>query len=212
MKKWLLSGVVALLLPCAAMANTFIQGKHYDVIAEQVTAKPEVKEYFSFYCGGCYSFEPVVQQLARNLPADTEMKKVHVDFVRAASPEIQNLLTRAYIVASNLGKGDQVSMAIFNQIHRSRVPFRSEADVRSLLAIHDIDGDTFDKAMRSFSVMGAARQMMREQEELSNRRVLTGVPMLVVNGKYRIINEGLNQRNLQQDLQQLVDYLLAKDA
>jgi len=33
----------------------------------------------------------------------------------------------------------------------------------------------------------------------------------VVNGKYKILNESLNQRNLQQDLQQLVEYLLSKE-
>ena len=115
------------------------------------------------------------------------------------------------MVAKNLGKGDQVSTAIFNQIHRSRVPFRSEDDIRNLVLINDIDGETYDKAMRSFGVRGAVNQMMKEQQELSERRVLTGVPMLVVNGKYKILNESLNQRNMQQEMQQLVEYLLSKD-
>lgn len=212
MKTWLMAATVALMLPITVLANTFQQGRHYEVISEQKTATPEVKEYFSFYCGGCFAFEPIIQRLGQNLPAGTVLKKSHVDFVRAASPEIQNALARAYVVAQNMGKGDQVAAAIFNQIHRSRVPFRTEDDIRSLVLIHDIDGETFDRAFRSFGVRGAVNQMMREQQELSERRVLTGVPMLVVNGKYKIVNESLNQRNLQQELQQLVEYLLSKDA
>lgn len=211
MKKWLVAAAAAVLLPLSAVASNFQVGKHYEVIAEQRTAKPEVKEYFSFFCGGCYAFEPIAQRLAQSLPDGVEFKKFHVDFIRAASPEIQNALARAYVVAKNLGKGDQVSTAIFNQIHRSRVPFRSEDDIRNLVLINDIDGETYDKAMRSFGVRGAVNQMMKEQQELSERRVLTGVPMLVVNGKYKILNESLNQRNMQQEMQQLVEYLLGKD-
>lgn len=211
MKKWLVAAAAAVLLPLSAVASNFQVGKHYEVIAEQKTAKPEVKEYFSFFCGGCYAFEPIAQRLAQSLPDGVEFKKFHVDFIRAASPEIQNALARAYVVAKNLGKGDQVSTAIFNQIHRSRVPFRSEDDIRNLVLINDIDGETYDKAMRSFGVRGAVNQMMKEQQELSERRVLTGVPMLVVNGKYKILNESLNQRNMQQEMQQLVEYLLGKD-
>jgi len=211
MKKWLVAAAAALLLPLSAVASNFQVGKHYEVIAEQKTAKPEVKEYFSFFCGSCYAFEPIAQRLAQSLPEGVEFKKSHVDFIRAASPEIQNALARAYVVAKNLGKGDQVSTAIFNQIHRSRVPFRSEDDIRNLVLINDIDGETYDKAMRSFGVRGAVNQMMKEQQELSERRVLTGVPMLVVNGKYKILHESLSQRNMQQEMQQLVEYLLSKD-
>ncbi|MCC5452373.1 thiol:disulfide interchange protein DsbA/DsbL [Rheinheimera sp. UJ51] len=211
MKKWLVAAVAAVLFPLSAFANNYEEGKHYEVISEQKTAKPEVKEYFSFYCGGCYAFEPIAQSLAKNLPAGTEFKKSHVDFIRAASPEIQNALARAYISAKNLGKGDEMATAIFNQIHKSRVPFRAEDDVRSLALINDIDAETFDKAMRSFPVRGAVGQMAREQEQLSESRVLTGVPMLVVNGKYKINNQNLDQRNLQTDMQNLIEFLLKKD-
>lgn len=213
MKKLLSVCALTLLLPLAALASPkFEEGKHYEVIAEQPTAKPEVKEYFSFYCGGCNAFEPIAQSLAQKLPEDAEFKKVHVDFLRAASPELQNTLARAYLVAKQLGKGDQVASAIFNQIHRNRVPFTNEQDIRNLVLIHDIDGDTYDKAMKSFSVMGAAKKMKTEQDELSERRVLTGVPMLVVNGKYKINNAALDPRNLEKEMQQLITYLLEKDA
>ncbi|GAB2912496.1 thiol:disulfide interchange protein DsbA/DsbL [Rheinheimera gaetbuli] len=213
MKKLLSAAVLTLLLPLAACANDkFEQGKHYDVIAETTTAKPEVKEYFSFYCGGCAAFEPVAQSVAKKLPEGVEFKKSHVDFIRAASPEIQNALARAYLVAKNLDKGDQVANAIFNQIHRARAPFANENDIRNLVLIHDIDGETYDKAMKSFSVRGGANQMKKEQDDLSERRVLTGVPMLVVNGKYRINNEALDRRNMESQLQELISYLLEKDA
>ena len=75
---------------------------------------------------------------------------------------------------------------------------------------NDIDADTYDKAIKSFSIRGAANQMKKEQDELSNRRVLTGVPMLVVNGKYKINNAALDTRNFEQEMQDLINYLLQK--
>ena len=215
MKKLLSVFALALMLPLAACADTaskFEAGKHYEVISEQPSVKPEVKEYFSFYCGGCNAFEPIAQSVAKKLPDGVEFKKVHVDFIRAASPELQNALARAYLVAKNLGKGDQVASAIFNQIHRARAPFANEKDIRNLVLVHDIDGETYDKAMKSFSIRGAANQMKKEQDELSNRRILTGVPLLIVNGKYKINNAALNPREMEAELQQLIDYLLKKDA
>ena len=211
MKKIFALLAMALLLPLAQAAQ-FEEGKHYEVIAGPGTAKPEVKEYFSFYCGGCNAFEPIAQSVAKKLPAGVEFKKSHVDFIRAASPEIQNALARAYLVAKSLGKGDAVASAIFNQIHRSRVPFTNENDIRSLVLLHDIDGETYDKAMKSFSVRGAANQMKKEQDDLSNRRVLSGVPMLIVNGKYKINNAALSNKNMEAELQQLIAFLLEKDA
>lgn len=211
MKKIFALLAMAFLLPLAQAAQ-FEEGKHYEVIAGQGTAKPEVKEYFSFYCGGCNAFEPIAQSVAKKLPAGVEFKKSHVDFIRAASPEIQNALARAYLVAKSSGKGDAVASAIFNQIHRSRVPFTNENDIRSLVLLHDIDGETYDKAMKSFSVRGAANQMKKEQDDLSNRRVLSGVPMLIVNGKYKINNAALSNKNMEAELQQLIAFLLEKDA
>jgi protein dithiol oxidoreductase (disulfide-forming) len=213
MKKLLSVCALALMLPLAACAEVkFVEGKHYEVISAQATPKAEVKEYFSFYCGGCNAFEPIAQSIAKKLPEGVELKKSHVDFIRAASPELQNALTRAYLVAKNLGKGDQISTAIFNQIHRNRAPFSNEDEIRSLVLLHDIDGDTYDKAMKSFSIRGAANQMKKEQDDLSNRRVLTGVPMLVVNGKYKINNAALDSRNFEQEMQQIITFLLEKDA
>lgn len=211
MKKLFAVLAMTLLLPMAHAAQ-FEEGKHYEVISEQATAKAEVKEYFSFYCGGCNAFEPIAQSVAKKLPDGVELKKSHVDFIRAASPELQNTLARAYLVAKHLGKGDAVASAFFNQIHRNRAPFANENDIRSLVLLHDIDGDTYDKAMKSFSIRGAANQMKKEQDDLSNRRVLTGVPLFIVNGKYKINNAALDQKNLETELQQLISYLLEKDA
>lgn len=204
--------VATVLLAAPAHAQTFVEGKHYEVIAEQGTDKPELKEYFSFFCGGCASIEPVVQQISDNLPQGTQFKKVHVDFVRGASPEVQNTLARAYIVADALDRGHAFSTAVFNHIHRQRQQIRNDNDVRTIAMGVGITAEEYDSRINSFPVRMGATVMRNEQNELSRSRVLTGVPTFVINGKYKINNSNLDGRNFASELEQLVDYLLQKES
>lgn len=208
MKKLSAWVLAALVLPLSVFAAQFEEGKHYEVIAEQATAKPEVKEFFSFYCPACFGFEPKVQALSKKLPEGVELKKVHVDFLRQASPETQNTMARAYLVGKNLGKGNDVASALFNHIHVEHKAFSSDDDVKAVVVAAGVDAATYDKAIKSFAVVGAAKQMKKDQDNLSNRRVLSGVPMFVVNGKYKILNQGLSRDNQDQEFNELVSYLL----
>lgn len=210
MKKLTALLVGALLLPVAVFAAQFEEGKHYEIISEQVTAKPEVKEYFSFYCPACFGFEPKVQALAKHLPAGAELKKVHVDFLQHAAPEIQLTLAKAYLVAKNLGKGDQVASAFFNHIHVDRKTFANDDDIKAVVVAQGVDAATYDKAIKSFTVAGGAKQMKKEQDALSSRRVLTGVPTFIINGKYKILNQGLSRENQEEEFKQLVNFLLTQ--
>jgi thiol:disulfide interchange protein DsbA len=210
MKKLTALLVGALLLPVAVFAAKFEEGKHYEIISEQATAKPEVKEFFSFYCPACFGYEPKVQALAKQLPAGAELKKVHVDFLQHASPEIQATLAKAYLVAKNLGKGDTVASAIFNHIHIDRKAFANDDDIKALVVASGVDADTYDKAIKSFTVVGGAKQMKKEQDSLSSRRVLTGVPTFIVNGKYKILNQGLSRDNQDEEFKQLINFLLSQ--
>ena len=151
-----------------------------------------------------------MQALAKQLPAGTELKKVHVDFLQHASPEIQVTLAKAYLVAKNLGKGDQVASAFFNHVHVDRKSFANDDDIKAVVVATGVDADTYDKAIKSFTVVGGAKQMKKEQDALSARRVLTGVPTFIVNGKYKILSQGLSRENQDEEFKQLVNFLLTQ--
>jgi len=186
--------MTALVMSLSLHAAPLQEGVHYEVINQQATAKPEVKEFFSYYCPHCYSFEP----LADRLKASSEkngftFKKNHVDFLRAAGPDIQFMLTKALVAAERL-KAPKASTAIFKYIHDQRSVFTKEKDIRDLFIANGVTGEKFDKAFNSFAVKAAAQKMKKEQDELSRRRVLTSVPTFIVNGKYKIINQGFKAR------------------
>lgn len=193
-----------------AQAEKFVEGTHYEVVAEKATAKAEVKEFFSFYCGHCFHFEPYANKLASQLPQGVELEKVHVDFVQAAAPEVQNALARAYLVGKSAGQGEKVAAMIFDYIHQKRATFSNEDDIRKLLLVNDFDAKVFDSKINSMPTVAGANAMKTAQNKWSENRVLTGVPMLLVNGKYKPKFDALKSENFEQELNELVAYLLAK--
>lgn len=201
---------VLMLTAFAAQADKFVEGTHYEVVAEKATAKAEVKEFFSFYCGHCFRFEPYANKLASQLPKGVELEKVHVDFVQAAAPEVQNAVARAYLVGKSAGQGEKVAAMIFDYIHQKRATLSNEDDIRKLWLVNDLDAKVFDAKMNSMPIVTAANAMKTTQNKWSENRVLTSVPMLLVNGKYKPKFEALKSENFEQELNELVTYLLAK--
>jgi thiol:disulfide interchange protein DsbA len=185
--KTLFGFLAALILSANVSAIELKEGVHYEVVNQQSSAKPEIKEFFSFYCPHCHTFEPLAKKLKEGeAEHGYTFKKSHVDFLRAAGPDIQEMLTRALVTAEKLNK-PEVNDAIFDYIHKQRAVFTSEKDVRNLFLVNGVKADEFEKAFNSFSVKTAAVKMKKEQDELSRRRVLTGVPTFIVNGKYKLI-------------------------
>lgn len=203
--------LAALVFSTTAFAmGSYEEGTHYEVISETGTAKPEVKEFFSFYCPHCNAFEPVINSIEKSLPAGTQFKKYHVDFMGGATPEIQGMLTKTMILAKLKGKGHEVNAAIFKHIHVDRKPFANNSDIREVVVAAGLDGDVFDKAVDNFMVKSQAQIMQKEQNDLSKRRVMNSVPTFIVNGRYKIIVAKLDQANLEQDMKNIIEYLLAK--
>jgi thiol:disulfide interchange protein DsbA len=201
--------VAALFMAPALMAQTaYEEGVHYDVISEQKTTKPEVKEFFSYYCPACNAIDPVVQSVVKTLPEGTSFKKSHVDFMGGASAEIQRALSAAMVLAKTQGKGDEVNKAFFNHIHKERKAFANEGEIRDVVVAAGVDGAVYDKQINNFMVKTQVNLMQKEQGALSKSRVLSGVPTFIVNGRFKINTAKLDQGNLEQDLKNLINFLL----
>lgn len=196
MKK-LLGLFAALVFSASTFAVELQENVHYQIIDKksQGTAKPEIKEFFSYYCPHCKTFEPLAKKLKDRADAEGyKFVKSHVDFLRGASPEIQMMLTKALITSEKLNV-PQVNDAIFNYIQTQRAAITGEKDIRNLFLINGVDGKKFDKVFNSFAVVAAAKKMKKEQDSLANKRILTGVPTFIVNGKYKLINNGFDAKS-----------------
>jgi thiol:disulfide interchange protein DsbA len=203
--------VSLLSISMSASAAKYTEGEQYTKVSEKATSKPEVREYFSFYCPHCLKFEPLMEDVHQKLPQGVKFERNHVDFLRAASPTIQQLLSKAVVVADQMGMQKKLMSAVFNYIQVQRAVITSEKDIRNIFVLNGANGEEFDKLMASFSVISKANLMKKNQTKFSEKRALTGVPTLFVNGKYRINFQKLDKNNFEQDLHDLVAYLLTLD-
>jgi thiol:disulfide interchange protein DsbA len=183
MKRILLTGLILLVTPLlglAAATSAFDEGIEYQLIdPPQPTSDPkhvEVVEMFWYGCPHCYQLEPLLAEWLKNKSAD-------VDFVRmpAILGPRWELLTRAYYTAELLGVTDQIHKPLFESIHDKGQKFRDENDVAAFFAEHEVDEKTFRDTFRSFGV--AAK--VNRSKHMTKRYGITGVPTLIVNGKYR---------------------------
>lgn len=192
----------------SACAEKYTEGQQYTKVSDTVSAKAEVREYFSFYCQHCFRFEPFMETVQKNLSSNVKFERNHVDFLRAASPKIQAMLSKGVVVAEQLGMEKKLIAALFNYIHVQRAVITSEKDIRNIFVLNGADGDKFDKLMKSFSVNSQAKSMKKHQDTMSKSGALKSVPTIIVNGKYRINVKELDKNNFEQDYQNLINHLL----
>ncbi|WP_105166931.1 thiol:disulfide interchange protein DsbA/DsbL [Pseudoalteromonas sp. T1lg23B] len=209
MLKLVKAAVVALMLPMLANAAQFEEGVHYKVVSERGTKKPEVTEYFSFYCPACNAFEPLIAQFKAKLDDGVKFKKSHVDFVGSRDPEIQKMMANALATAEVLPQKDAIISALFTHIHTKRGKINELADVKDIFVSQGVDAEKFDKLYKSFSVRTKASKMSRMQEQMQEKGALTGVPTFIVNGKYQLLLRESNTTTPEQ-ISALINYLAAK--
>jgi thiol:disulfide interchange protein DsbA len=164
------------------------KGVHYDLVAPAQPApasggKVQVVEFFWYGCPHCYTLEP-------HLVLWNKMNPDHVQFVRvpAAWHESSRTLARLFYTLQALGRED-LHQEAFDTIHRRDNPLESlDNDAAQTLKLqsefaqsHGIDPQAFVAAYNSPGVAAA----IREAEQLALRYQVTGVPTIVVNGKYR---------------------------
>jgi len=201
MKKCLKLIALFLLVPVAWAG--FDEGIDYKRIANPqptVSAdKIEVLELFWYGCPHCYHLEP-------QLAAWRETKPDDVEFVRMPAvlgPDWE-LLARAYYTMELLGVEEPVHKALFEHIHKQRKPIRTVADVKAVFVEHGVSEQDFDRTFQSFAVITKTNRA-RQARALYG---LTGVPVLVVNGKYLTSAQmaGGNKEMLQ-----VVDFLVEQE-
>lgn len=184
MRKIALFFMLSVLLPLQVSAvEQWKEGEHYKVLDMPATKKPEIREYFSFWCPGCYRFEPIVDLLKSKKPDEVKFNKIHVNFMGFTGPDVQDAATKAMMVGRALKRSDEMNKAMFNYIHRQRGVITGMDDLKNIFLVNDVDPAAFDKAAASFGVNNMVNRNNKEIK--SYRQFVTGVPNFIVNGKYQ---------------------------
>lgn len=165
-------------------ATTPELGKEYAQIKAQPSAAKEVVEFFSFYCPHCYSYEMeyhIPSKIKAELPAGTELKQYHVNFLGRQSEN----LTRAWGLAIALGLEEKIKPALFEKAQANALT--SMDDIRQVFLDNGVTAEQFDGGINSFIVNG----LYNKQVQLADEFKIRGVPAFFVNEQYEILAEGL---------------------
>ena len=201
MKKFLFSGVAAALFAFSgsSMAANFVAGQDYQVVPNPVKVekpgKIEVREFFWYGCPHCFTLEPHMQTWLKKIPKD-------VRFVR--TPAAMNPLweqgARAYYASELLGVRQKAHIQLFEDIHKRQKNILEQAAFAKFYTRYGVSEAKFNSTFKSFPVTSKVAQAKR----LAQTYQLSGVPAVVVNGKY--IVQGEDQKVIQ-----VMNYLIEKE-
>jgi thiol:disulfide interchange protein DsbA len=180
MKKWLLVACLAF-LPAWAVASTLVEGKDYKVLSNPGVAPAkgqfEVVEFFWYGCPHCYSLEPHVASWVKTKPANVKFSRVP-----AALNPIWEANARGYYVAEASGVLEASHMALFEAIQVRKERLFDQGSLAAFYARYGVKPANFNSLYQSFAVSARVAQ----SRNLAIRYQLSGVPAMVVNGKYLV--------------------------
>lgn len=139
--------------------------------------KVEVVEIFSYMCPHCHHLEPYIADWVSKAPEHVRFERMPAEFNRKSWVPV----ARMYYTAEILGFIEDVHLDIFERIHGDKKFFRSVDDVVDFLASYGKDADTIRSTYHSFAV----ETKLRRAQTMISRYGITGVPAVIVNGKYR---------------------------
>jgi thiol:disulfide interchange protein DsbA len=139
-------------------------------------AKVEVIEFFWYGCPHCYDFEPLLTKWKQTLPAN-------VEFIRqpAAFNETWTKHAKAYYTAEALGVVDKIHADFFDAVQKKNEELETEDQLAKFFVAHGVKEADFHEAYNSFPVDTKVRQ----SAAMAARYGITGVPAIIINGKYR---------------------------
>jgi len=171
-----LVAVFVLLFGCAMAEEP--AGKYSELASPVPTADPdkiEVVELFWYGCGHCYEFEPYINEWAKKLPEDVNLVRLPALFGK-----LWDVHGQLFFALEALKVSHPVHVAVFDAIHKEGKRLATPNEMAAFLAPLGIEKAAFLKAYNSF---GVKAQMEKAKKLLLGYQV-TGVPALVVGGKY----------------------------
>lgn len=190
-------GVALGLAALPASAADFVAGKDYTVLAnpEKIDGNNIiVREFFWYGCPHCYKLEPYMRQWAQTKPADV----VFLQTPAALNP-VWEQNARGFYAAQLMGYQGKTHQAMFDAIQKDRQKLFDQASLGKWYASQGLDINKFNNLYNSFAV----NTRIARSADAAQRYQLTGVPAVVVDGKYVVSGEDGR-------VPQVVDYLVKK--
>jgi protein dithiol oxidoreductase (disulfide-forming) len=197
--------LLATLLAVAALSAGAVEvteGRQYERLQvpqpTENAGKVEVIEFFWYGCSHCADFDPLLNSWIKKLPADVSFRRVPAVFRDTWAPG-----ARLYYTLEAMGLLDKLHGAVFNAIHKSRINLHSdEKATLDWIVRQGVDRQKFSDMYHSFSIAGKVKRATEMTQEYG----FSGVPVLVIGGKYMPVGAGSYGEMLQ-----VADALIVKN-
>jgi thiol:disulfide interchange protein DsbA len=196
--------------PAADQDWQYSEGEHYErLVPTQPTLggadKIEVAEIFWYGCGHCYEFEPYINGWEEKIPANVRFVRIPATWNPLVKLHAQLYYTEQVLVKNGkIADPKAFREAVFVEYHRRSNRLTSLQSIEALFAGAGVSADEFNSTWSSFEVA----QMLRVAQDLARRYAITGVPAVVVNGKYRT---GKSASGTYPQLLEVVDELVQRE-
>ena len=206
--KNLMALIVSMTLSAPIAAENYVEGVHYEAIDIPVKTglereqppKVEVVEVFSYMCIHCYSFDPLLKLWEQNKAEQAVFNRLPAVF--SADWE---LMARAFYTAEILDVSEQMHEPLFEAIHKQPKNLRDEDIMAALFLEHaEIPAAEFTESFNSFFVRSRVMQARAKGRAYG----ITGVPVMIVNGKYRV---GGRMAGSNEAMLDVVDFLVRRE-
>jgi len=197
--------------PASGRKWKFKEGKDYHrLIPTQPTLggsdKIEVAEIFWYGCPHCFEFESFLNEWARTTPANVRFVRIAATWNPLVKLHAQLYYTEQVLVHDGKIKNPESFRAgVFTEYHRRHNRLASKPVIEKLFENSGISAEDFDAAWNSFEVA----QKLRLAQDLARRYSITGVPTIVVNGKYRT---GKTETGSYPKLLEVIDELIERES
>ena len=137
--------------------------------------KIDIVEFFSYGCPHCFTFEPLLEQWAKKLPADVAFRRVPAAFNGPFEG-----YAKLFLALEAMGQAEALNRRIFNAIHVQRQRLDKDADIAGFVQANGGDGAKVIEAMKSFGVA----TKLKQSKQLFDAYKIDGVPTLGIHGRW----------------------------
>ena len=180
-----------------AQAADYVAGKDYRVIDNPETISGDaiiVREFFWYGCPHCNALNPHMEKWAKTKDKDVAFFKTP-----AALNPVWEANARGFYAAQLLGFENKTHDALFSSVHKDGKKLFDQSSLSKWYATKGVNEKKFNSLYNSFAV---GTKIGRSQEG-AKRYQITGVPSVVVQGKYVVTGEDAK-------VVKVVDYLVDK--
>ena len=135
---------------------------------------------FSYTCGYCFQLEPRLATWQKTLPEDVKVYRLHAAFNKQWEH-----FARAHYVMDALQLTEEAHWPFFLAIHEQNANLASQQAVNRFFANYQVESSKVEGLYTSFGVNNRVAQDLTHLRHYK----ITGVPALVINGKYVINGE-----------------------